>query len=71
MLSMILSILRIEERKMTKNRKKIPFTFEVKLDNGKTIKFENERINIYNSSRYMDIFKERKNSLLEDLLKLR
>ena len=51
--------------------KKYAFDSEVTLDNGKTIKFENERINIYNSSRYMDIFKERKNSLLEDLLKLR
>ena len=59
--------------------KKYAFDSEVTLDNGKTVKFENgnnikienEQINLYNSSRYMDIFKERKNSLLEDLLKLR
>ena len=59
--------------------KKYAFDSEVTLANGKTVKFENgnnikienEQINLYNSSRYMDIFKERKNSLLEDLLKLR
>lgn len=52
--------------------KKYAFDSEVKLDNNNIIKAENGYINIYSSlsSKYINIFQEQKNSLLEGLLKI-
>ena len=52
--------------------KKYAFDAEVKLDNNSIIKAENGYINIHSSlsSKYINVFQEQKNSLLETLLKI-
>ncbi|WP_297194078.1 hypothetical protein [uncultured Campylobacter sp.] len=65
----------ISDEKITDEINKIrkyAFDSEVKLDNNNIIKAENGYINIYSSlsSKYINIFQEQKNSLLEGLLKI-